>query len=312
MEHRVETLSFGHKFGEPFHLETRFHEDNPELKHRTLFHGTRKIKAEKRTLDLLAILLQNPLIDFEEKAIGKRLWAGDPILSGNVEQQIYRLRAALGDDPKAPRFIETIPRVGYRFMVAPEAKTRSERPAAPDTEGMRVLERWDHEAFVHFLRETKRGDEADEEEGDLRILTTAFSGGVPDVLADLLEQNVRIKILVMNEALIRARNKVRPYHQPDNALKTLRDQLDTLDGMKKRSSRGTLDVRESNVMPCGFVAHSRNGALLGVFLATESYVRGPMIEIGPGTKLWGTLRADWKALWQDTEGSVRTAKRIRR
>jgi DNA-binding winged helix-turn-helix (wHTH) protein len=302
MEYRGEVLSFGQ---EPFRLEIRSHPESAASPHRTLSRAGRKVKAEKRSLELLELFLRQPHHDWHEPDIEQRLWQSDQV--GNVEHHIYRLRKALGDDPKAPRFIETIPGYGYRFMVDVKPEGLSGRDGAPNAAYTKIIEQWDEKRFLDFLNETTRGEESDEE-GDLRILTTAFTRGIPDSLPDLLENNVRIKVLVTSEALIRARNKLRPDNKPPKALRTLRDQLHTLDTMKKRSTGGMLDVLETDVMPCGFVAHSRHGALLGLFLATESYGRGPMIEVGPGTKLWEILRADWKEIWKDAARRARTKK----
>src|SRR4029453_18292449 len=43
---------------------------------------------------------------------------------------IRQIREVLGDDAKTPRFIETLPRRGYRFLATPEMVARSEAPAA--------------------------------------------------------------------------------------------------------------------------------------------------------------------------------------
>jgi hypothetical protein len=66
-----------------------------------------------------------------------------------------------------------------------------------------------------------------------------------------------------------------------------------------RASYPTLGFRLSTAMPCAFVAHTRNGARLGLFLAHESYTKGPMISVAPNTRVWHTLHEDWKLRWAD-------------
>src|SRR5512147_917612 len=56
-------------------------------------------------------------------------WAKTHVSDGVLKVSILEIRRALGDDPAAPRFIETVTRRGYRF-IAP--RTRSPRPAATD------------------------------------------------------------------------------------------------------------------------------------------------------------------------------------
>src|SRR5712691_2403506 len=62
-------------------------------------------------------------------------WANTHVTDGVLKVSILEIRRALGDDPAAPRFIETVPRRGYRF-IAP--RTRSTRSAAAEAPGVLV------------------------------------------------------------------------------------------------------------------------------------------------------------------------------
>lgn len=268
------------------------------------------MKAERRTLELLAFFLKHPQKELPEFEIAESIWKNDSAAQGNIEQQVYRLRIALGEKAKTPRFIETISGFGYKFLEVPVTGSDPEQHTTNDAGRVRITELWEHETFIRFLAETKRGAGPDEE-GDLRIRTTAFSSGVPDVFTDLLDRNIRIQILFLNEAIIRSRNLVRQEHSPEKALRHLREQTDTLDTMDKRKGSGSLEVLFSDVMPSGFVAHSSHGALFGILLSTESYVRGPMIEIGPNTRLWEILRKDWKHVWERAKDKDNEKRRAR-
>ena len=57
-------------------------------------------------------------------------WATTHVSEGVLKVIILEIRRALGDDPALPRFIETVPRRGYRFIAARSRPTK--RPAAPD------------------------------------------------------------------------------------------------------------------------------------------------------------------------------------
>jgi DNA-binding winged helix-turn-helix (wHTH) protein len=296
VERCLEKYVFGAEYGPPFQLEITWHPDNPDLKHHTLFREGKRIKLEKQALFLLTYLLRNPQQDLSEKQLEDVLSESDSRGSSNVEQQIHSLRVHLVDDKSSPRFIETIPKYGYRFLVRPEFT-----PDARDAPAMKLFDQWDPKRFLEFIAEAERGD-GDDREGDLRILTTAFSSGVPDSFPKLLrEKNLRIRILMANETLMEERNAVRANHPPPKARRTRKEQRDTLDTLKTRTPPGNLDVLETNLMPYAFLAHSSKGALLGIFLATESYAEGPMIVVGPGTTLWGTLLTDWKELWKRAE-----------
>jgi len=57
-------------------------------------------------------------------------WGKTHVSDGVLKVVILEIRRALGDDPAAPRFIETVPRHGYRFIAS---RTRSpRRTAVPD------------------------------------------------------------------------------------------------------------------------------------------------------------------------------------
>jgi len=62
-------------------------------------------------------------------------WAKTHVHDGVLKVIILEIRRALGDDPAAPRFIETVPRQGYRFVAA---RTRAPRSAAPEAPGVLV------------------------------------------------------------------------------------------------------------------------------------------------------------------------------
>jgi TolB-like protein/DNA-binding winged helix-turn-helix (wHTH) protein/Tfp pilus assembly protein PilF len=81
-----------------------------------------KVKLHGQPFQVLAMLLECPgeLVTREE--IREKLWPGDTFIDfeHSVNSAIKRLREALGDDPVTPRFIETLPRHGYRFIAPVE------------------------------------------------------------------------------------------------------------------------------------------------------------------------------------------------
>ena len=90
---------------------------------------------------------------------------------------------------------------------------------------------------------------------------------------------------------------------PEILIKPVRCAVGVSDQVKElaelRASYPTLGFRLSTAMSCGFVAHSRNGARLGAFLAQDSYTKGPIVSIPPNTKMWHTLHEDLKLRWAD-------------
>lgn len=89
-----------------------------------------KVKLHGQPFQVLALLLERPgeLVSREE--IRAKLWPGDTFIDfeHSVNSSIKRLREALGDDPATPRFIETLPRHGYRFIAPVECGAVQELP----------------------------------------------------------------------------------------------------------------------------------------------------------------------------------------
>jgi DNA-binding winged helix-turn-helix (wHTH) protein len=84
-------------------------------------HG-RKIRLAGRPFQILALLLEQPGDLLTRKELQQRLWAADTFVDfeHGVNAAIQTLRRALCDSHKKPRFIETLPRRGYRFIAAVE------------------------------------------------------------------------------------------------------------------------------------------------------------------------------------------------
>ena len=87
------------------------------------------VKLTGQAVDLLNLLLERPgeLITREE--IERTLWPDRNVnFDHSLDVVVSRLRTVLGDKGPSPRFIETVPRRGYRF-VEPVASTPEARPA---------------------------------------------------------------------------------------------------------------------------------------------------------------------------------------
>ena len=98
-----------------------------------LRHGS-KIKLQDQPYHVLALLLEHPgqLVTREE--LIKRLWPDDTFVDfeTGLNKAVNRLREALRDRAEKPRFIETLPQRGYRFigeLESPFGPNRSGRAA---------------------------------------------------------------------------------------------------------------------------------------------------------------------------------------
>jgi Tol biopolymer transport system component/DNA-binding winged helix-turn-helix (wHTH) protein len=103
-----------------------------DLDQRELRRNGLKVKLQEQPFQLLAALLERPgeLITREE--LRRKLWPADTFVDfdHSINAAIRRLRDALGDDPDNPRFIETVPRYGYRLL-ADFGMTESGGPKQP-------------------------------------------------------------------------------------------------------------------------------------------------------------------------------------
>jgi TolB-like protein/DNA-binding winged helix-turn-helix (wHTH) protein len=79
-----------------------------------------RVKLHDKPLQLLLALLEYPGEVVTRKVLQDRLWPQDTFVEfeNGLNNAISRLREALGDTAENPRFIETVPRRGYRFLSA--------------------------------------------------------------------------------------------------------------------------------------------------------------------------------------------------
>ena len=103
-----------------------FDSQNGELRK----HGLR-IKLQGQPIHVLTMLLERPGEVVTREEVQSRLWPGDTYVDfeHSLNAAIKRLRAALGDSADSPRFVETLPRRGYRF-IAPLSWPAEETVAA--------------------------------------------------------------------------------------------------------------------------------------------------------------------------------------
>src|ERR1700684_1510373 len=77
-----------------------------------------KIRVQQQPLKLLEILLEHPGEVVTREELRSRVWPHESF--GDFDQAvniaIAKLRSALGDSAENPRFIETLPKRGYRFI----------------------------------------------------------------------------------------------------------------------------------------------------------------------------------------------------
>src|SRR6516225_10218997 len=92
-----------------------------------------KIRVQQQPMKVLEILLERPGEVITREELRGRIWPDESF--GDFDQAvniaITKLRSALGDSAESPRFIETLPKRGYRFIAdvsVVEADARAQRP----------------------------------------------------------------------------------------------------------------------------------------------------------------------------------------
>lgn len=80
-------------------------------------------RLEPKVMDLLCLLADAPGRVWSRDELLAALWPGLVVGEDNLARTVFKLRQALGDDARAPRYIETIARRGYRWIASPSTAT---------------------------------------------------------------------------------------------------------------------------------------------------------------------------------------------
>jgi len=83
---------------------------------------------EPKIFDLLIFLIENRGRVLEKQELFKQVWKQAFVTDNALTRAIKEIRRALGDDASAPRYIETIPKRGYRFIARVESPPETAQP----------------------------------------------------------------------------------------------------------------------------------------------------------------------------------------
>jgi TolB-like protein/DNA-binding winged helix-turn-helix (wHTH) protein/Flp pilus assembly protein TadD len=120
-----------------------------------------RIRVQQQPMKLLEILLEHPGEVVTREQLRGRVWPAESF--GDFDQalniSIGKLRSALGDSAENPRFIETLPKRGYRFIadvsvVDADARPKRQGPVAGDLPGSQ-----ENGSQENWSQETKTGPE---------------------------------------------------------------------------------------------------------------------------------------------------------
>lgn len=92
---------------------------------RQLKRGAEPVELNGRYFDALALLVREKGRLVSKDRFLEEVWRGVPVTDEALTQCIRTLRRQLGDDAARPRFIETVPKHGYRFIASVESTSAS-------------------------------------------------------------------------------------------------------------------------------------------------------------------------------------------
>src|SRR6476659_3848947 len=92
---------------EPFVLDAR---------NGILLNGDSTVRLTPKAFQTLLVLVRHASEVVDKDQLMAEVWPGIFVEEGNLSRNIYEIRKALGDDTAEPRYVETIPKRGYRFI----------------------------------------------------------------------------------------------------------------------------------------------------------------------------------------------------
>src|SRR5215472_15820336 len=98
-------------------------------------HGI-PVKLQEQPFRILTFLLERPGNIISREELCNRLWPEGTYVEfdGSLNTALMKLRAVLNDDPENPRFVETVPKKGYRFIAPVHFQESTPAVAFPEEE----------------------------------------------------------------------------------------------------------------------------------------------------------------------------------
>ncbi len=157
-----------HDFG-PFRLDAN---------ERVLLRAGRRVPLPAKAVSILTVLVRNKGRVVEKDHLMKEVWPNEFVEEGNLAQHIFRLRQAFGETADQPKYIETVPRRGYRFLESPkEIDTSVSLGVAPGSQSVHSL------AVLPFVNVNA--------DSKTEYLTDSITEGIINSLSQLPQLRVR-------------------------------------------------------------------------------------------------------------------------
>jgi len=85
---------------------------------RLLLRDNKRVALTSRVFDILTMLVENSGHLLEKDVLMQAIWPDTVVEEGNLTRCVSTLRKALGEGSNGHRYIETVPKRGYRFVAA--------------------------------------------------------------------------------------------------------------------------------------------------------------------------------------------------
>src|SRR3954471_23492641 len=104
----------------------RFGDYELDLESNELRKHDHKVPVPDQALRILSMLLERPGEIVTREQLIARLWPGTTVdFDHGINSSVRRLRAVLNDSAERPRYIETLPKRGYRFIFPVQANEQA-------------------------------------------------------------------------------------------------------------------------------------------------------------------------------------------
>src|SRR2546426_7493191 len=169
-----------------------------------------KIKLQDQPFQILQILLEHSGEVVTREELRERIWPADTFVDFDqgLNNAIKRLRESLSDSPDNPRFIETIPRRGYRFIGMPGSST----PGRMRSLAVLPLENLSHDPQQEYFAEglTEALITTLAKIGELRVVSRTSAMLYKDVRKPLREIARELEVdAIVEGTVLRAGHRVR-------------------------------------------------------------------------------------------------------
>src|SRR5260221_10467348 len=109
-----------------------------------------RIRCQEQPIQVLVALLERPGELLTREELRQRVWPGDTFVDFDhaLNTAVKKIRAALNDEADSPRYLETVPRRGYRF-IAPVQTEMTPAQGSEDIPGENLEDPETHRPLIN-------------------------------------------------------------------------------------------------------------------------------------------------------------------